>query len=446
MGNQKLYPRGQLKQLKVALSEAPVVFIQGPRQCGKTTIAMMIQENPNAVVGTEILNGPVPDKLSANEVDYQYYTMDDELTRTAASNDPSGFICNLPERVILDEIQRVPDLFLEIKAEVDRRREAGRFLLTGSSQAMSSPKVSESLAGRMALTRLHPLSQLEIKHGRVNMNSQLITAEGFFELLLDRKFETAQHPFDESSLPDRILKGGFPEALKLSTPRSRNRWYRDYIDLICQRDILDLSRIQMIDVIPDILLAAAEQNAGLLNVQRFAQSFGVSWPAMRDYFTLLKQVYLLEMLRPWHKVQMKRLVKTPKLHMGDSGLACSLLSLNSSALESDRILYGRVLENFVYLELIRQASWRDARILFYHFRDKDKKEVDIVMEVGGRHIAGVEVKASRTVRRSDFSGLRRLQAISGERFIAGAVLYCGDMCIAFEENMFALPISVLWDL
>ena len=449
MIQEQYYPRGQLESLKIMLSESPVVFIQGPRQSGKTTLSKMIQSNSDIEVHAAEKKRPTKQskrsRLPTTETGYQYYTMDDASTRIAAWNDPTGFVKNLPDKVILDEVQRVPDLFLEIKAEVDRDRRAGRFLLTGSTHAMSSPKVSESLAGRMALLRLHPLSQKEIVQGKFEIGTKFDLEQSIFDLLLTRNFETKQYAFDYDSLPERIVTGGFPEALELSSFTSRKRWYRNYIDLICQRDILDLTRVRMMDILPDTLLIASQQNAQLFNIQRIAHSLNVSWPTMRDYVTLLKKVYLLDELQPFHRSQMKRLVKTPKLHIGDSGLACSLLSLNSTALESDRKLFGQMLENFVYLELVRQASWEDDSISFHHYRDKDQKEVDIVMEVNGRKILGVEVKASRTVRRRDFTGLRKLQTIADERFVAGAILYCGDMCIAFEKNMFALPVGILWD-
>ena len=444
------YPRGQLESLKIMLSESPVVFVQGPRQCGKTTLSKMMESNPDRETHSADSKKSAKEihrsRLPATDTGYQYYTMDEETTRIAAHYDPSGFVRNLPEKVIIDEVQRVPDLFLEIKAEVDRDRQAGRFLIIGSTHAMSSSKESESLAGRMALLRLHPLSQKEIVQGKFEIGAKFDSGEKIFDLLLTKSIETKHHDFDYDSLPERIVAGGFPEALELSRFTSRKRWHRNYIDLICQRDILDLARVRMMDIFPDTLLLASQQNAQLMNIQRIAQSLNVSWPAMRDYFTLLKNVYLLDELRPLHRSQMKRLVKAPKLHIGDSGLACSLLSLNPTTLESDRKLFGQMLENFVYLELVRQASWQDASISFHHYRDKDQKEVDIVMEFDGRQILGVEVKASRTVRRGDFSGLRKLQAISNERFVAGAIFYCGDMCISFEKNMFALPISILWDL
>ncbi len=377
-------------------------------------------------------------KSSTDSVNRQYYTMDDDLTRKVAEEDPSGFVRRLPERVILDEVQRVPDLFLEIKAAVDRDRVKGRFLLAGSSSVMSSPKVRDSLAGRMGLIRLHPLSQREL-------NPTLCVGDEFLNLLFQCQYETTQYPFDSDSLPERMLKGGYPQALGLSNSNLRNQWFMDKIVSVCQHDIMDLTRIHNLELIPDILKTAAEQNAQLFNIQKIAKALGVSWPAMRDYITLLKKVYLLDELQPWHKTLTKRLIRTPKIHFGDTGLASALLRIDSNILETDRELFARTLENLVYTEIVRQSSWRNEWITLSHYRDKDQNEVDIVIELGGRRIFGIDVKASHSIRRSDFRGLRRLRAISGDRFVAGAVLYCGDMCIAFERNMFALPIGILWD-
>jgi len=188
----------------------------------------------------------------------------------------------------------------------------------------------------------------------------------------------------------------------------------------------------------------AGQTAQLLNITDLSAPFQLSRPTIRDYVTLLQRVFLLDELRPWHQNRLSRLIKTPKLHMVDTGLVCQLLNLDADALWADRVTFGHVLETFVFQELRRHASWRADDVRFHHYRDRDGFEVDIVLERAGR-IAGVEVKASATIRPSDFRGLRKLKETVGSRFAAGVVFYDGETSVGFGDAMFALPISFLWD-
>jgi hypothetical protein len=161
--------------------------------------------------------------------------------------------------------------------------------------------------------------------------------------------------------------------------------------------------------------------------------------------TLLARVFLLEELPPWHSNRLSRLIKTPKLHLGDTGLACALLGVDAAALAADRPLMGQLLETFVFQELRREASWRDDPMAFHHFRDKDGVEVDMVIEGAGQRVAGVEVKAASTVRTDDFRGLRKLKESAGERFAGGVVLYDGEVIAPFGERLFAVPLRRLWE-
>lgn len=212
-----------------------------------------------------------------------------------------------------------------------------------------------------------------------------------------------------------------------------------------QRDVRDLARINSLDALPRLLQLAAGQTARLVNVAEMAGPFQLSRPTIRDYITLLERVFLLEHLPPWHSNRLSRLIKSPKLHMGDTGTAAALLGLDGSALWKDRALFGQLLETFVFQELRRQASWHEATFAFYHFRDKDGAEVDIVLERGVQAVAGIEVKAAATVTEADFRGLRKLQAAAGERFVAGVVLYDGESSVGFGPGFFAAPIRTLWE-
>ncbi|MFQ5839289.1 MAG: ATP-binding protein [Candidatus Methylomirabilales bacterium] len=413
MVDSTLYPRYIKARLTEALADAPVVLIHGPRQSGKTTLARMVGE-PRG---------------------YTYLNFDDDVARAAAEADPVGFVADLPERTILDEVQRVPALFAALKATVDRRRAPGRFILTGSAHVLFVPRLADSLAGRMHILRLHPLAQCELAR----------RAPRFLDVLFDGAFKTRRAERLGGELAERIVTGGYPAALARPSARRRAAWYRDYLEALVQRDVRDLARISALDALPRLLSLAASQTARLLNVSDLAAPFQLSRPTIRDYVTLLERVFLLETLPPWHSNRLSRLVKTPKLHLGDTGLACALLGAEAAALASDRDLLGQLLETFVFQELRRQASWREEQIGFFHFRDKDGAEVDIVLERGARELAGIEVKASATVTAADFRGLRKLKQGAGRRFTAGVVLYDGETGASFGDGLYAVPLRALWE-
>ena len=389
------------------------MLIHGPRQSGKTTLAQIV----GARAG------------------YAYVTFDDEVSREVAAADPVGFVADLPERVILDEVQHVPRLFAALKATIDRRRVPGRFMLTGSTNVLLLPRLADSLAGRMAIVRLHPLAQCELARRTPDFLDRLF--EGGFA------FESRERLAGE--LPERIAAGGYPAPLVLPAGRRRARWYEDYLETIAQRDVRELARISSLDALPRLLALAASQTARLLNVAELASPFQLSRPTIRDYLTLLARVFLVEELPPWHSNRLSRLVKTPKLHLGDTGLACALLGADASTLKADRALLGQLLETFAFQELRRQASSFDDPLSFFHFRDRDGFEVDIVIERGARAVAGVEVKASATVTAADFRGLRKLKDAAGARFAGGVVLYDGETAVRFGEGMYAVPIRRLWE-
>ncbi|MCU0252780.1 MAG: ATP-binding protein [Vicinamibacterales bacterium] len=408
-----LYPRFAEAGVLDALADSPVVLLHGPRQCGKTTLA----------------------KLVGARKGYAYITFDDDVAREGAESDPAGFVDRLPPRVILDEVQRVPGLFTAVKAAVDRRRDPGRFLLTGSANVLLVPRLADSLAGRMAIQRLHPLSQAELERRRPS----------FLDTLFGGAFKARRTDRLARELPARVAAGGYPAALVRQEGKRRAAWYRDYLDAIVQRDVRDLARIGALDAVPRLLGAAAGQTARLLNVSELAAPFRVSRPTITDYMTLLQRVFLVEELPAWHSNRLKRLVKSPKLHLGDTGLASALLGVDAEALDADRQLLGQLTETFVFQELRRQASWHEDPLLFFHFRDKDGVEVDIVIERGPRAVAAVEVKASATVRAADFNGIRKLKATVGRNFAGGVVLYDGEIATSFGDGLFAVPIRSLWE-
>jgi predicted AAA+ superfamily ATPase len=366
---------------------------------------------------------------------YRYFNLDDDVLRGAAEDDPMGFVGDLPDRVILDEVQRVPALFTALKSAIDSDRSAGRFLLTGSANVLLVPKLADSLAGRMEIIRLFPFAQSELEKKR----------SAFLDALFRGDFKIRKYERLQQQLPQRIVAGGYPAALARNTPRRRAAWYRDYVNAIVQRDVRDLARIASLDVLPRLLTLIGGQTSRLLNISELAGPFQVSRPTIRDYVTLLEKVFLVDELAPWHTNRMSRLVKTPKLHIGDTGLAAALLGINAQDLAADRELLGQFLETFVYQELRRQCSGHEDDIRFHHFRDKDGYEVDLVLEKGTRQVGGVEVKAAASVSSSDFRGLRKLASAAGNRFAAGVVLYDGEISVSFGESLYAVPIRRLWE-
>ena len=414
-------PRLSAPSLRAALADTPVVLIHGPRQCGKTTLALQI----------------------GRESGYAYLSFDDDARRAAAMTDPVGFVADLSDKVILDEVQRVPWLFTSIKASVDRDRRPGRFMLTGSSNVLLLPKLADSLAGRMEILRLHPFAQIEMTPATSVQDS--VSSSTFMQQLQAGQF----HPMPAherrmgAALADMVVAGGYPAALARKTPARRRAWYRDYIQTLVQSDVRELARIQSLDALPRLLALAAGQTARLINVMDLAAPFQLSRLTVRDYVNLLAQVFLLEELPPWFSNRLSRLIKTPKLHLTDMGVACALLGLDAAALWADRALLGQLLETFVLQELRRLDCATEVHSQFYHLRDKDGVEVDIVMAHGNGKLSGIEVKASSTVTAQDFRGLRKLQASEPDRFHCGVLVYDGEACLRFGEGMFAVPVSRL---
>ena len=411
MNSTTLYPRYAEIPLKDALADSPAVLVHGPRQCGKTTLA----------------------RLVGDSIGYAYISFDNDVARFAADADPAGFVAGLAGRVILDEVQRVPSLFTALKQDIDRNRVPGRFLLTGSSQVLLVPALADSLAGRLEILRLHPLSQNEMHGGSPN----------FLDDLFAGAFRTSASRRLADDLAVRIAAGGYPAALARNTTRRQANWYRSYVETQLERDVRDLSKIRDLSVLPRLLGAAASQTAHLYNLADLAGPFQLSRPTIGEYIDLLERLFLIERLPPWHSNRLNRLIKTPKLHLGDTGIGCALLGLNPIALTRDRALLGQLLETFVLQELKRQAVCQEIPLSFFHYRDKDKAEVDIVIERGATAVAGVEVKAAATVTPADFRGLHKLKRATEGRFSAGVVIYDGEITTSFGDGMYAVPIRSL---
>jgi predicted AAA+ superfamily ATPase len=400
-----------------ALSDTPVVFIQGPRQSGKTTLVQALRERGHKA---------------------DYFTMDDAVVLAAATSDPDGFVAGLPDRVILDEVQRVPSLFLAIKRSVDKKRSPGRFLLTGSANALFLPKVSESLAGRMEIIRLWPFSQGEIE-GR---------PEGFVDRCFAADFKPrAFKGSDWPSLVERIVTGGYPEAMARKDAQRRQAWFSSYITTILERDVRDIANIQGLRELPVLLRLIAARAANVLNMTDLARDANhTPHTTMHRYWALLEAVFFVQTLPAWSGNLTTRLSKAPKILLNDTGLLCHLVGLNADRLKDDSLMTGAVLENFVATELLKQAEWSKTRPHFFHYRTQKQQEVDLVLEDGRGHLVGIEIKKSASPTANDFKGLRFLSEQTGKKFIRGIVLYTGAESVAFGTNLHAIPISALWTM
>lgn len=404
------YPRFILKNLTSALVDTPVVLIHGARQSGKTTLSRML------------------------DGEYHYITFDNETNMTAAKYDPIGFIHHLPQKCILDEVQLVPEIFRSLKHSVDEDRQPGRFVLTGSANILLLPQISESLAGRIEILRLHPLAQSEIQSVKSNLLADLF----------DEKFPTDDMPLNYDDIVKRILWGGYPEPNKRNELSRVQAWYRNYIKTIIERDLLNLTAIHRPGTLPKLLQLLAAQSAQLLNISKIAPAFQLTTPTVRHYTDLLTRVFLIDLLQPFYRNQVKRLIKTPKVHLTDSGLLCVLLNASGEHLLKNSTLFGHILETFVYNEFRRHASWSSDEIEFYHFRDRDGYEVDLVMEDSRGRLVAVEVKAGATIKKSDFRGLHKFHRMVGDRLALGIVMYLGGHTVPMGKNMCALPISSFW--
>lgn len=366
---------------------------------------------------------------------WQYITFDDLAQVEVARADPVGFIRNLPpRRIALDEVQRVPDTLVAIKQSVDEDRTPGRFLLTGSANALLLPRVSNALVGRMEAVRLATLSECEIVGSKPT----------FLEALREGEAPVAEEVRIRDHLVRRIVTGCFPEPLLRRSEKRGRAWHRQYLNTLIQRDLGDLSRIGHVESMSKLLRLTAILSGQLVNLAELGGKLGLNRITAGRYLGLLEQLFLVERIPAWRASEFKRLVKTPKMHVVDTGMMCALRGITRRRLLRNPVELGSLLESFVYNELRKQAVWVDEPLTFHHYRDKDKVEVDLVIENASGDCYGVEVKAAASLHARDFTGLKRLRRIARQRFRMGVLLYDGDHTTSFGDRLFAVPIGALW--
>lgn len=405
-----MFARTVTPSIKVALSDTPVVMVVGPRQVGKTTLVRQIAGS-----------------------DMQYLTLDDEATRLSAQDDPVGLVRRL-DRAVIDEVQRAPELLLAIKKSVDEDRRPGRFLLTGSANIMTLPKVADSLAGRMQTQLLLPLSQAEIESSGGN----------WVQAAFSGKLPAVVRPSLGADLLQRVLKGGYPEVLARANEARRVQWAQSYIDSILVRDVADLSQVDKLDQMPRLFEALAHTAGQMSNYTKLGGQVGLDSKTASRYVGIFEQLYLIQRVAVWSANALNRVVKTPKLQFLDSGLLAAACGLGHDAIERDKTKFGALLETFVYAELLKCIHGLPQRYRILYYRDLSGTEVDFVLENSAGEVVGVEVKASATVRRNDLKGLKKLAELAGERFKLGVLLYDGDQTVPLGDGIWAAPISTLW--
>jgi len=346
-----------------------------------------------------------------------------------------GFVEELPAVAFLDEVQRVPDLFLPLKASVDRDRRPGRFVLTGSANIMVLPKVADSLAGRMEILTLWPLAQGEI----------LGTRPGFIDACFGG--DPGSLARQELGLRDILagaFRGGYPEVFQRPTFDQRFRWFESYLTTVILRDLRELSEIHGLQEVPRLLRALALRTGSTLNLSDLTRDLALSLMTVKRYLALFQTLYLTVVLPPWFENLGKRLVKAPKVYFNDSGLLSHLLGVGEEDLEAAPHFAGPVLETFVVMELVKTAPLSRLRPTLHHFRTGAGAEVDIVLETRRRDLVGIEVKAASTVQAADFKGLQELRSLVGDRLKCGVVLYTGRETVPFGDGLWAVPIPALW--
>ncbi|WP_382204250.1 ATP-binding protein [Hydrogenophaga defluvii] len=399
--------------LNEALQDTPAVLINGPRQCGKTTLAQ---------------------QLASERGDMAYLTLDDPNLLAAVQQDPLGFARQL-DRAVIDEVQRAPQLLLALKLVIDQDRRPGRFLLTGSANLMALPQIADSLAGRLALHTLLPLSQAEIQ-GRPNDFLQRAQAQTW----------PLSHPLWAAPQRDtvgQVLAGGYPEMRQRPTAARRQAWAKAYIQTLVERDVRDIAQIDQLHQLPHTLAVAAAQCGQLFNATQAGAQLGLNGKTVDKYLGILEKLFLVQRLPAWSHNELSRLIKAPKLHFLDAGLQASMTRLSSDLVFNQRARWGATLETWVHAELRKALSLSADAWFLSHYRDKDQVEVDFVLESPLRQIMGIEVKAAATVQASDFKGLKKLQSLTGDAFTTGIVLYDGTQALSFGSGLWAVPLSAL---
>jgi predicted AAA+ superfamily ATPase len=408
----KIYKRWQESTVYKAMKTRRVLLLSGPRQCGKTTLAK---------------------QLATKDSDYR--TLDNLALRQLALNDPQGFVKHSGKMLIIDEIQRAPDLLSAIKLVVDENTQPGQYLLTGSANIQSLPSVQESLAGRIRKIRLRPLTQGEI----------LESQPRFLENAFKQSFQTLKNNiYDRKTILKIAFRGGFPEAIKLDETE-RQQWHKDYITALLERDLHDIAHITRQDAMRKLVSILAAWSSKFMDISAIGTGLSIRRPTIESYINALEALYLVEKIQAWTRTDYERVGKQSKLYMTDSGLMASILRWRMDQIELDSDRSGKLIETFIFNELAAQIDVNNGKYELFHYRDREQREIDFLIERDDHALLGIEIKAGSSISTSDFKHLKWFKDnIAKDRPFIGIVLYSGDYAGSMGENLWAVPFASLW--
>lgn len=418
-----MIPRYLHTVLQDSLHDFPVVLLTGARQVGKSTLA-------------QALAGP--------GWPARYLTMDDRAVLDAALLNPDGFIQSQAAPLILDEVQRAPDLLRAIKLVVDRKRHNGGYLLTGSANLLTLATVAETLAGRVAVHDLHPFSWAELGAlPRKYAIDDLFSTTSAHDLL--GKWPGSAQDGRMQQLQRFLLHGGYPTPAQMQRNASRRTWFECYRQTYLERDLRDLADITHLPDFSRLLATLALRTGQLLNFSALSRDIGLPLSTLRRYFHLLEQTYQVFTIPPYHANAGKRLVKTPKLYLTDTGMSCHLTLADDWNTLVHRGQEGALVETWVAGELRKLTSWNTRRTELSFWRTSAGQEVDFLLERAGQ-VIGIEVKLASRVNQADLAGLRGCRLALGKSWRLGVLLYGGSHTLALEHDLLAVPFSVFFGL
>jgi predicted AAA+ superfamily ATPase len=414
-----ILPRNLAPVVTARLTEEPVVVLTGARTVGKSTLIRACAEDHGVPV----------------------FDLDDVTTRQAVAADPALFTAGLPEPICIDEFQHELVLLDAIKSELNRDLRPGRYLLTGSTRYATLPEASQSLTGRAHVMTLWPFSQGELRGVRETFLDTVLDSPS--ALVIPMAATTSRVEYESA-----VLAGGLPLAMGRHAQAARDRWYRDYIAMVIERDVLEIRRVRQRGVLPQVLRRLASQTGQVLNAADVARLVSLEQNLVGDFIQLLESVFLVHRLGAYARTAGSRVGRRPKVHVVDSGLAAYLNGITAARLarRDPAILteFGHLLETFVVNEIIKQAGWAETAVQFSHLRSKDGQEVDLVVETDDGRVVGIEVKAAGRVVSSDFAGLRLLRSRLGDDFVSGFVLHLGGQSYTPEDRLHVVPVDRIW--
>lgn len=408
---QDIYERWQKNIIKKAMETRRVLLLSGARQCGKTTLCKAIASKYTI-----------------------YRTLDDATLLNAAKNDPQGFVKIDFETLIIDEVQHVPELLPAIKKAVDENNKAGQYLLTGSSNIQSLPNVKESLAGRVRKIRLRPLTQGEI----------LGKQPDFLEKAFNQDFSVLPMTYEREEILNLAFRGGFPEAVKLDE-KERKQWHKDYISALLARDLKDIANIKRQNAMNDLISVLAAWSGKFMDISAIGSKLSIQRPTIESYINALETLYIVERLHPWIKTDYERVGKQNKIFYTDCGLMASILSWKPEQIKLDPDRAGKLTETFVFNELSAQIDAHPGDYEIFHYRDREQREIDFLVERDDGSLLGIEVKSGSVIDNKSFKHLRWFaKNIAKDRQFIGIVLYTGENTVSFGNNMWAVSMNALW--